>query len=528
MSASTNGSKIFAKSTFLTLHFCEMKIFTAGQIYEADKFTIEKQGITSGDLMERAAVGIFEWIHNRLEGASVKIQLFCGTGNNGGDGMALARYLFDGGYDIDVHVVDYGGKRSTDFLLNLKRLKERKISPHFIDSSCTLPGISTDDIVVDAIFGIGLSRTPNDWVGKLMEHINDSLAFVVSVDVPSGLPLNHVPWEVDKVVQSNYVLSFQVPKLVFFLSETGKYLENWELLDIGLDGEYMQNTATEYELMGKTEILPIYRSRDRFSHKGTYGHCLIVGGSYGKIGAVQLAGKACLRSGSGLVTLFVPKCGYHALQSSFPEAMVLTDAGEGHITEVTLPFKPSAIGLGIGLGTHGETILAIKDFLKRARVPMVIDADGLNILAKHPEILVNLPKGCVLTPHPKELERLMGKWTDDFDKLEKAKGFSVQYGCILVIKGACTIVVDGGKGYINPTGNSGMATAGSGDVLAGMITGLLAQGYTPLQSALLGVYLHGLAADLEVDKMGPEALLASDIIANIGFAYGELLAMSVR
>ncbi|MBT8314011.1 MAG: NAD(P)H-hydrate epimerase, partial [Maribacter sp.] len=265
-----------------------MKFFTAEQIYAADKFTIEKLQISSNDLMERAAIQIFNWLHLRMQGAQVKIHLFCGIGNNGGDGMALARHLKEHGYNIEVNVVNYSDKRSKDFLINLDRLKDRKIWPHFLESDGEFPKIGKDDIIVDAIFGIGLNRTPDIWVAKLMQYLNDSEAFILAVDVPSGVFMDRAVKNENAVIRANHVLSFQVPKLIFFLPETGVYSNQWEVLDIGLDPGFLKDTASEFELIGKNEVLPFYRPREKFSHKGTYGHSLIIGGSYGKIGAVSL------------------------------------------------------------------------------------------------------------------------------------------------------------------------------------------------------------------------------------------------
>ena len=359
-----------------------MKIFSAEQIYAADRFTIEKQGITSDELMERSAIQIFNWIHLRMQGAPVKIHLFCGIGNNGGDGIALARHLQEHGYKIAVYVVNYSKTRSKDFLINMERLKDRKLWPEFLDSDYGFPEIGKDDIIVDAIFGIGLNRPPATWVVNLIDQLNRSKAFILSVDIPSGLYMDRVPENKKGVIKANYVLSFQSPKLVFFLPETGIYSNQWEVLDIGIDPEFLYTTDTEVELIGKYEMLPVYKSRDKFSHKGQFGHCVIVGGSYGKIGAATLASKAALTSGAGLVSTFVPKCGYVPLQTAFPEAMVFTDADEHIITDVKLDFKPSAVGIGVGLGTDVKTIKAFEAFLKLNVSPLVIDADGVNILSK--------------------------------------------------------------------------------------------------------------------------------------------------
>jgi len=501
-----------------------MKLFSGEQIYAADKFTIEKQQITTDVLMERSAIQIFNWIHTRMQGAPVKIHLFCGIGNNGGDGIALARHLQEHGYNIAVYVVNYSKKRSKDFLINLERLKDRKIWPEFLDSDCELPAIGRDDIIVDAIFGIGLNRAPDPWVVNLMDHLQKTEAFILSVDIPSGLFTDRIPSDENAVLKANFVLSFQTPKLVFFLPETGKFIDQWEVLDIGLDPEYLMTTETEYDLIGKHDVLPFYIPRQKFSHKGTYGHVLLVGGSKGKIGAVQLASRACLHTGAGLVTAYVPECGYNPIQTALPEAMVLI-GGDDFISKIKFDIKPTVIGLGVGLGTHVDTEKAFSDFLDKNKAPLVIDADGLNILSKNKELLKKLPSQTILTPHPKELERLVGKWKDDFDKLKRTKAFSKKYNCIVVIKGAHSITVYGDNGYINTTGNAGMATAGSGDALTGMITGLIAQGYEPLKATIFGVYLHGKAGDIAVEETGYQALTASKIIESIGKAFIDLFKM---
>ncbi|MEP3208656.1 MAG: NAD(P)H-hydrate dehydratase [Maribacter sp.] len=501
-----------------------MKLFSGEQIYAADKFTIAKQQISSDILMERAAVQIFNWIHTRMQGAPVKIHLFCGIGNNGGDGIALARHLQEHGYDIAVYVVNYSKTRSKDFLINLERLKDRKIWPEFLDADSPLPTIGKDDIIVDAIFGIGLNRSPDPWVVNLMGHLHKTEAFILSVDIPSGLFTDRAPSDENAIIKANFVLSFQTPKLVFFLPDTGSYIDQWEVLDIGLDPEYLMTTETAYDLIGKHDVLPFYIPRKKYSHKGTYGHAMVVGGSKGKIGAVILASKACLKSGAGLVTAYVPDCGYVPLQTALPEAMVLTE-GEEVISSIDFEMVPSVIGIGVGLGTHDNTTKAFSDFLEKNQKPLVIDADGVNILGKNKDLLKKLPSQTILTPHPKELERLIGKWKDDFDKLKKTKTFSKKYNCIVVIKGAHSITVYDDKGYINTTGNPGMATAGSGDALTGIITGLIAQGYAPLKAAIFGVYLHGKAGDIAVEETAYQALTASDIVGGIGKAFIDLFKM---
>ncbi len=502
-----------------------MKIFTAKQIYAADHFTLEEQNISSDELMERASKELFNWIHHRLQGSQVKICLFCGIGNNGGDGLALARHLWEHGYNFEVFVIDYSEKRSHDFLTNLERLKNRKIWPNFISQDTELPFLNPEDIIIDALFGIGLNRSPEQWVERIIERINNSGAFVVSVDIPSGLFTDQALKNAKAVVKANYVLSFQFPKLIFFLPETGIFANQWEILNIGLSKKFIEQTETKFELIGKNEVLSYYIPREKFSHKGTYGHALIIGGSYGKIGAVSLASRACITSGSGLVSAYVPQCGYIPIQSSLPEVMVITDKGEKEITEVSFSITPDVIGVGIGLGTAKSTQKAFSEFLGKSQCPMVIDADGLNIIAENKALLKKLPPKTILTPHPGELKRLMGHWEDDFDKLQKAIIFSKEYNCIMVLKDAHTIVVYEGKGYVNSTGNPGMATAGSGDVLTGVITSLLAQKYEPLKAAIFGAYLHGRAGDMAIENLGYQALTATSIINGLGPAFMDLFSL---
>ena len=502
-----------------------MKLFSKSQIYEGDKLTTELQNISSTDLMERAGIQIFNWIHARMQGAQVPIHVFCGIGNNGGDGLVLARHLTTHGYNVITYIVNCSDKRTKDFLINYDRIKNvTKDWPKMLSCKNDFSDINigTDDIIVDAVFGIGLNRPPNAWVKGLFQKFSASKAFTLAVDVPSGLYTDRAVADEKAVVHANYTLSFQSPKLVFFLPETAKFTTQWEALDIGIDRDYLMKTETEVELISKPEVLPIYKPRDKFSHKGDFGHVMILGGSYGKIGAVNLASRAALSSGAGLVTAYIPKCGYHSLQTAIPEVMVITDADETHITNIDYDIKPTVIGIGVGLGTSEKTAKTFEAFLKHNKTPLVIDADGLNLLSQNKALLKLLPEKTIITPHPKELERLIGKWSDDFEKLKKVKAFSKTYNVIVLIKGANSITVYNNKLYVNTTGNPGMATGGSGDVLTGIISGLVAQGYEPLSATIFGVYLHGKSADISLEDYGSQSLIASHIIETIGEAYIDL------
>jgi len=500
-----------------------MKIYDVQQLAEADKITIKKQRITSEMLMERAATLVYTEIHSRLQGAQIPIKIFCGIGNNGGDGLVVGRLLMEQNYNVTIYVVNYSNARSKDFLANHNKIKDISITwPALINGKEDFPELSDEDFIIDAIFGIGLNRPLEDWVGQLVKYINKSGAFVVSIDMPSGMFADKTPSKRDAVIKANYTLSFQAPKLVFFLPQAAEYLGDLQVLDIGLDREYLDKTLVKALLIDKQEVISFYKPRKNFSHKGNYGHSLIIGGSYGKIGSISLTATAALRSGAGLVTIYSPKCGYQILQTVLPEAMVLTDEDENELSKIEFEIEPDVICFGMGAGTSKITAMAFKELLEKTKSPMVIDADGLNILSQEKEMLKQVPENSVLTPHPKELERLMGKWKDDFEKLEKARKFTKKHKLILVIKGAHTITVSGDKLFVNNTGNPGMATAGSGDVLSGVITALISQGYEPVIAAVFGVYLHGKAGDISAKKLSYQGMISGDIAKNIGAAFLDL------
>lgn len=503
-----------------------MKILSAKQLYQAHEETISKQQISELELLERAGTQVFNWMHLRMQGAQVKIHIFNGIGNNGGVGLVLARHLLEHGYNVANYVVNYSKKRTNGFLKNYDRVKSLKQWPVLLTDAEEFPtNISPDDIIVDAIFGIGLNRDPGTLANQLFAHLNTSKAFKLAIDIPSGLYSNKAPDNTEHVLYVNYTLSFQSPKMAFFLPETAKYSEQWEVLDIGLDKEFIQEVEAT-QLISKNEVLPMYQMREKFANKFTYGHSLIIGGSYGKMGSVHLASKAALVSGCGLVTAYIPECGYNVLQSSFPEAMVQTVNSEKTLTEITPEGHFTVAGIGIGMGTSTEANIALTTFLKLNKLPLVVDADALNIISENKELLNFLPELAILTPHKKELERLIGNWEDDFDMLKKIQLFSSDNNCIIVVKDAITITVYKDEVFVNTSGNPALATAGAGDVLTGIITGLVAQGYEALQAAIFGVYLHGKTADVAVEKMGYQSFIASDAIENIAGAYLEMFKAS--
>lgn len=500
-----------------------MKILPVEKIREADAYTIENEPIASIDLMERAARQLYKWVKKRIDKFQ-PIKIFAGPGNNGGDGLVLARLLVDKGYDVQVYFVNFTDKRSDDFATNLKRLKKTKdLRIDYIRNKSEIPELEEEDIVIDAIFGSGLTRPVTGLAGDVIKAINSSGAISIAVDIPSGLFADAHSHMEGSIVSADYTLSFQVPKLAFLLPENDKYVGEWHILDIGLHSDYLNDVVVKNYFLLKRDVQPTLKSRNKFNHKGTFGHALLIAGSYGKMGAAVLASKASLRSGVGLLHTHIPKAGYEIMQTAVPESMLSIDRYDNYFSEVPDLDMYSAVGVGPGIGMEKQSQMALKLLIQNYQKPMVFDADALNILAENKTWLSFLPKGSILTPHPKEFERLVGKWSDDFEKLQMLRDFCFKYGIYVVLKGAftCTCTPDGNC-YFNSTGNPGMGTAGSGDVLTGLITGLLAQGYTPGQAATLGVYLHGLAGDLAAKKTGYEAMIAGDIIKSLGKAFRKL------
>ncbi len=498
-----------------------MYILSPQQTAKADKATIENKGITSLDLMETAATNCFQWLHNKLQGGNIQIHVFCGIGNNGGDGLVIARHLHKHNYKVICHIVNFSETRTEEFKVNYKRIKEIGLTPIDIKSKNDFPEINVDDIVVDAIFGNGLNRNPESFTKELIQYLNGKKAFTLAIDIPSGLFGDKSVTDPSAILKSSHILTFQTPKLALLLPENKDYVNTWEVIDIGLDQNFIESLKPKTHYITKTDIIPLYKTRNKWDHKGTYGHSLIIGGSYGKMGAVTLASKAALKIGSGLVSAYIPKCGYEILQISVPEVMVEVDT-DSTLTYFNFKTNPNVIGIGPGMGTAEKTAQGFESFIKENKLPLVIDADGLNLLSKNQLLLSYLPKDTILTPHPKELERLIGPWKNDYEKLEKVSEFSKKYTAIVVIKGANTVTIQDKNMYFNSTGNPALATGGSGDVLTGIITGLIAQGYKPLNAAIFGVYLHGKTADIALPKTGYETFTASTIFEYLADALLEV------
>ena len=505
-----------------------MKIFDVNQIREADKFTIEHEAIASIDLMERAATECVNWITERFN-TKTKFTIVCGLGNNGGDGLAIARLLSERNYKVKVAVIRYSEKESDDFKINLQRLKDiEKVSIKEIKKTSELNSFFSGEeekrgIIIDAIIGSGLNKPAEGLIAEAIKLINHSgFDEIVSIDIPSGLYCDQLNDAKDNIVKASYTLSFQFPKLSFMFTETAEYIGEFSILDIGLHPDYINHTQTRNYFITKNDVQFFLKTRSKIAHKGNFGHALLVAGTYGKMGAALLAAKACMRTGVGLLTVHIPKSGCEILQTSLPEAMLETDSEVNFISDNIRIEKYNAVGVGPGIGTEKQTQNVVKLLIQNATVPLVFDADAINNISENKTWLSFVPANSVFTPHPKEFERLAGKTENSLERLKMQKDFSIKYNVYVVLKGAHTAIsCPNGDIYFNSTGNPGMATGGSGDVLTGIITSLMAQGYTSQQSCILGVYLHGLAGDFAAHEKSEEAMIASDIIEYLseGFKF---------
>lgn len=502
-----------------------MKIFSANQIKACDRFTIENEPIASIDLMERAAMAC---IKHLIRAASVdeEFVIFCGKGNNGGDGLAIARHLIVRGYAIKVFVINHQEKYSEDCKTNLDRLLELKADAVTIienESQLSTISVNPSGVIVDALFGTGINKPINGICENVVDFINALGLKVISIDMPSGLYADKSNEKEDCIIRATLVLTFQFPKLSFMMAQNQFFVPQFEILDIELSKIFIEKENTAAYFVTKSDILPLLKYRSKFSHKGSFGHAMLISGTYGKMGAAVIAAKACLRSGAGLLTVHVPAKGVEVIQSSIPEAMVSVDINPTIITELPKLDKINAIGIGPGIGTKSETESVIKKLLSYSSAPIVFDADAITILADNKTWLSFLPANSVLTPHVKEFDRLTEKHENDFDRLNTARQFALKYNCILILKATYTLItMPDGNCFFNSTGNPGLAKGGSGDALTGIITGLIARGYSTPQAALLGVYIHGYAADLCLKKINMESLLVSDVIAKLPKAFEKL------
>ena len=501
-----------------------MKILSSPQLKELDKYTIVHEPIASIDLMERAARALTEAIVRRWD-KSFDIVVFAGPGNNGGDALAVARMLSQCGYKVEVFLFNTKGKLSEECQTNLDRLKTCG-SIYFTEISTQFdpPALTEHHLVIDGLFGTGLNKPLSGGFAAVVKYINASRAQVVAIDIPSGLMGEDNTYNIrPNIVHADVTLSVQLPKLAFLFPENEDIVGEWELFDIGLKQAYIDAASSPYSIVEEEEVRRIVKPRKRFAHKGCFGHGLLIAGSYGMAGASILSAKACLRSGIGLLTVHVPIHNHDLLQSTVPEAIVQTDIHERYFAEPADLHRYKALAIGPGLGQEEDTALALMEQIQGATLPIVLDADALNILSTHRNWLGRIPKRSILTPHIGELERLTGKCMDTYERLIKVKELAAYLQSYIIVKGAWTTIVTPEGGFrFNPTGNPGMATAGSGDVLTGILLALLAQGYTQEEACLLGVYAHGLAGDIAAEEKTQIALTAGDIVEALPKAWKKI------
>lgn len=512
--------EIYFLPKFVLNPFIFMKLLNANQIKSADKFTLEEQKISSLQLMERAAETAVEYLISKFRNTQ-KFYIFCGKGNNGGDGFAIARLLYQKSYDVEVFTdlsnINFSDEAKTNFQ------KVKSISGIDLNDFSEVENMrfKANSIILDCIFGIGLNRKIEGKIERLIQVLNTINLKKNSIDIPSGLLSDGFTPNDFTVLKADETLSFQLWKKAFFYPETGRFCGKIQILNICISENFIASSESTEYIIDEHLIKNIYQPREDFVNKGTFGKTVMIAGSYGKIGAAVLATKAALKSGSGLTFCAAPKCGYNILQNSAPEAMFI-ESGENFIEFLDLP-EDGVLGIGPGLGTEADTEKVVLNLIKNQKMPTVIDADALNILSKNKDFLKYIPTNSIITPHPKEFERLFGASKNAFERTELAKQKAKELNIFIVLKGHHTQIISPEKEvFYNITGNSGMAKGGSGDALTGIITSFLSQNYSPKNAAIFGVWLHGKAGDFAAEKYSKESMLPSDLIENIAEVFKDL------
>lgn len=503
-----------------------MKIFTAAQIHELDNYTITHEPIKSIDLMERAAKTITRAIMDEWTDRTPMV-IFAGPGNNGGDALAVARLLAEENYKVSVYLFNIHNKLSDNCAANKQRLIDSKRVGHFTEVTLNFdpPELTEDMVVIDGLFGSGLNKPLIGGFASLVKYINQCPAKVVSIDIPSGLMCEDNTYNIhSNIIRADLTLTLQQKKLSMMMADCQKYIGRLRVLDIRLSKEYIDKTEANCRILEEQDVRRLLMPRDDFAHKGAMGNALIIAGSYGMAGAAVLATRACLRSGVGKVTVHTPRRNYLVMQTAVPEAVMQMDHEETYFSESVDSTDFDALGIGPGLGLVENTAIALIGQIRRTSCPIVADADALNILANHQAWMQQLPSGIIMTPHPKEFDRMAGSTSNnDYERLIRAQQMAEHIKGYIILKGHhSALCMPDGHIVFNATGNSGMATAGSGDVLTGILTALLARGYDKGTACQLGMYLHGLAGDLAAKEVGKESLVASDIIQFLPKAFLKL------
>lgn len=499
-----------------------LPLLTAPQIRETDAYTIAHEPISSVDLMERASKAFVSWFVNHFPNQRQAISVYCGTGNNGGDGLAIARLLFEHDYkEINVKIARYSAKSTADFDTNLQRLQQLQIPVTELTESDTSPDENAG-ILIDALLGSGLNKPLEGSFKALVEHLNSLNKTVVAVDVPIGF---YTDGEIDAkatVWKAGLVITFQQPKINFLLPESALYVDCWEAVNIGLDDGFIRSLQSPYQMVEDKDIKAILKPRARFSHKGTFGHALIIAGQAKTMGAALLCSSACVYAGTGLTTACVPESGLTALNSYQAEVMAIV-RNEHALPDLELD-KYSTIAIGPGLGTGDDALALLQHVLNEYDKPIVVDADALNLLAANHSLLQQLPAGSIITPHMKEFDRLFGEHSSWWQRLQTMQQKAAELNIYIILKNSYTIIgTPEGKLYFNSTSNAAMAVGGMGDVLTGIITAMLAQKHTPEEACLAGVYLHGKAGDELALPNRLHVVLPGQVAARIPATVAKLL-----
>lgn len=502
-------------------------VFSAASVRSVDAAAIA-HGVPEAEWMDRAAQACLV----RILAQEKKLQLdpvpnyhvVAGKGNNGGDGLLIARGLWKAGRTVRVSIVEHSDRSSSGHELATARLAEVPVRIDHIKDSDGSIQIIDNEIIIDCILGTGTTRPATGLLARVVEDINRSQAYVVAIDLPSGTADPGTPSETGPVIRADLTLAIETPQMALLLPETGRDAGSWELLRIGLDPWYPAGEPRLANWVEPLDIRKLLRPRARFTHKGSHGHALLMVGGPGCHGAALLAARGCSRSGVGLFTVHGPAGTIAPLTAAVPDAMSSLDPSGEMISEVPDLERYTSVLFGPGVGRSEHSAKALRQLLARWSGPLVIDADGLNLLAVAAELINALNANVILTPHPREMDRLLGTpSTSGFDRLQRTGEFAHRHGCHIVLKGAYTAVCSpDGAIYFLPTGNAGMAKGGTGDVLAGIIAGLSAQQYEQLDSSLISTYLHGRSGDLAAARLGMDAMRASDLVDHLSVAWKEL------
>ncbi|MFC0517275.1 NAD(P)H-hydrate dehydratase [Mucilaginibacter angelicae] len=500
-----------------------LPLLIAEQIREGDAYTIVNEPISSVDLMERASRAFVGWFANRFPDKNEPITFYCGTGNNGGDGLAIARILCDHHYNkLYVVIARFSDKASADFNHNFERLKQTCVTITELTKGSEIP---EDDspVIIDALLGSGLNKPLSGDYERLVKYINELERTVVAVDVPTGFfSEGEVPKDTI-AVKADLVITFQQPKINFLLPESAPYINCWESVNIGISEKFVQGLNSPYQFIEEKDIRQMLKPRHRFSNKGTYGHALIVAGQAKTMGAALLSSSAAAHAGAGLTTACIPESGLTALNSYLPEIMAIVRSGT-ELPDIEWD-KFSSIAVGPGLGKDDDALVLLKAIIKNYKKPLVIDADALNLLSENQELLTQLPAGSILTPHMKEFDRLFGEHTNWWQRLQTAIKKAKELNLCILLKNDYTIVATPeGTAYFNSSGNAAMASGGMGDVLTGVITALLGQKYPPERACIIGAYIHGKAGDELALPSRMHVVLPGKLITQLPVTMAKLRA----